>query len=356
MKAFILCAGVGSRLRPLTFGFPKASIPFLNLPLLYYNWFYLEKMGLTHAILNSHLFPEILKETVSQAKTSKQKINFSFEPQSLGSAGGLFSLKSFFTKEDSFLYLNGDSLFFPSKKEGFAEFLAQGNNAPLGLFWAVPLSSGQNVSRSLWIDKDHTLRAIGGSDQVYKLGFKVKYSKDLTSGELRPVKFSGLALFKNGIFNFLSDQTEHIFYDVTIPLIKEGGFKVFMDEEGVIFEGGEISGLLSATRHCLDFLFSKNPSFIKNWLLEIFQRFDPKDKAVGLKRGYELKQKKGARLLCPKSVQGLPLLQAKNFAVLGRDVSFTGNTFLTSSIIGEQISWRGPLENQMLMKFHTEMR
>lgn len=351
MKAFILCAGVGSRLRPLTFGLPKVSIPFLNLPLLYYNWFYLEKMGLTHAILNSHLFLEILKKTVSQIKTSKQKINFSFEPQSLGSAGGLFSLKSFFTKETSFLYLNGDSLFFPSKQEGLMEFLAQGSNAPLGLFWTVPFSSKQNASRALWIDKDHTLRAIGGSDQVYKLGFKIKYSKDLTSGELRPVKFSGLALFKRDIFNFLSEETKHIFYNVTIPLIKEGGFKVFTDEKGIIFEGGEISGLLNATRHCLDSLFSKNPSFIKDWLLKIFQRFDPEDKTVGFNRGNQLKKEINALLLCPESVEGLPLLQVKDFAVLGKKISFTGNSFLNSSILGEQISWRGFLENQMLMKF-----
>ena len=157
MKAFILCAGVGSRLRPLTFGFPKASIPFLNLPLLYYNWFYLEKMGLTHAILNSHLFPEILEKTALKAKTPKQKLNFSFEPQSLGSAGGLFSLKSFFAKEDSFLYLNGDSLFFPSQKELLTEFLVQGKSAPLGLLWATSLSSKQNASRALWIDKDSIL-------------------------------------------------------------------------------------------------------------------------------------------------------------------------------------------------------
>ena len=107
-------------------------------------------------------------------------------------------------------------------------------------------------------------------DQVCQLGFKAKHSKNLNPGELRPVQFSGLALFKKELFNFLSDQTEHIFHDVTIPLINEGGFKVFTDEKGMIFEGGEISGLLKATEYCLDSLFSKKSSFIKNWLLEAY--------------------------------------------------------------------------------------
>ncbi|MCY4512346.1 MAG: NDP-sugar synthase [Bdellovibrionales bacterium] len=355
MKAFILCAGVGSRLRPLTFHFPKASIPFLNLPLFYYNWFYLEKMGLKHAILNSHLFPETLKETVHKAKNSKQKVSFSFEPQSLGSAGGLFSLKSHFIEDNSFLYLNGDSLFFPSEKAGLSDFLVHGEKAPLGCFWAAPFAPSQSISRALWIDKDSILRAIGGIDQVHQAGFKAKYSKDLTNGELRPVQFSGLALFKKEIFKFLSPKTNHIFHNVTIPLISKGAFKVFPDEKGVIFEGGEIPELLNATKHCLDSLFSKRSPFIRNWLLEIFQRFDPTDETVGLKRGEQLGKEKKALVLCPKSVNGLSRLQVKNFAVLGKGVCLKGNSILTSSIIGEHISWRGAVENQMLLKFYFEM-
>ena len=354
MKAFILCAGMGSRLRPLTFGFPKASIPFLNLPLLYYNWFYLEQMGLTHAVLNSHLFPEILKETASRAKAPNQQVNFSFEPQSLGSAGGLFSLKSFFAEETSFLYLNGDSLFFPSRKEMLDKFLSQEKHTPLGIFWATPLTP-ENTVRALWIDRDHTLRAIGGEDQVQKKGFQVKNSKDLSRGDLRPVRFNGLALFKKEIFNFLSPKTEHIFQDAALPLLKEGGFKVFLDEEGVTFEGGEMGGLLTATDVALNSLFSEKPSFIRDWLLKIFQRFDPSDQTVGLKRGRSLKQKKGRPLLCPESVKGLDLLQVKNFAVLGKNVSFTGQSLLNSAILGERLSWRGSLKNQILMKFHWGM-
>ena len=351
MKAFILCAGVGSRLRPLTLGFPKAAVPFLNLPLLYYNWFYLEKMGLTHAILNSHLFPEILEETAAEAKTPKQRMDISFEPRSLGSAGGLFSLKSFFAGENHFLYLNGDSLFFPSRMKLLDEFLAQGTRSPLGLFWAVPFSPSQRASRALWIDRDHNLRAIGGVKQVHQMGFKTKNGKDLNRGELRPVQFSGLALLRGDIYKFLSPKSSHIFHDVARPRFEEKAFKVFLDEEGLIFEGGEIPGLLKATEHCLRSLFSKKSSFTKDWLLETFKRFDPEDKKVGLKRGRLLKEEKGVPFLCPNSVEGVPLLQVQEFAVLGQGVSFTGKSFLKSSVLGEKISWRGTLEKQILFKF-----
>lgn len=351
MKAFILCAGVGSRLRPITLGFPKAAVPFLNLPLLYYNWFYLEKMGLTHGVLNSHLFPETLKDLVYKVRTPEQKVDISFEPQSLGSAGGLFNLKSFFAGENQFLYLNGDSLFFPSSPKIFEEFLVQGARCPLGLFWATPLSPS-NASRALWMDRDQYLRVIGGVDQVHKSGFKVKNGKDLDRRELRPVQFSGLALLKGDIFKFLSPKTSHIFYDVAKPLFKEGAFKVFLDEKGLIFEGGEIPGLLKATEHCLKSLFSEKSSFTRDWLLKMFKRFDPEDKKVGFKRGQILKQEKNVPLLCPNNVKGVSLFQVKGFAVLGQGVSFTGKSFLNSSVLGEKIPWRGTLEKQILFGFN----
>ena len=138
-------------------------------------------------------------------------------------------------------------------------------------------------------------------------------------------------------------------------MLSTGGFKAFPDEGGVIFEGGEIPGLLNATKHCLDSLFLKGPPFIRTWLLEIFRRFDPTDETVGLKRGEQLRQEKNAPILCPKSVEGLSLLQVKNFAVLGKGVSFKEKSFLTSSILGEQISWRGSLKDQIFLKFQFEM-
>ena len=45
MKACLFAAGLGSRLRPLTHFRPKTCVPFLNLPILFYNWYALECLG-----------------------------------------------------------------------------------------------------------------------------------------------------------------------------------------------------------------------------------------------------------------------------------------------------------------------
>ena len=372
MKAFILCAGKASRLRPLTCGFPKAVLPFLNLPLLYYNWFYLEHIGLSHAVLNSHLFPEMLREAAEGAKTPKQKTDISFEPESLGGAGGLFSVRSFFEKESRFIYLNGDSLFFPSRKEQLGAFLAQGaKQNPPALFWAVPFPPGQKVCRALWMDQSGALRAVGGPLKAREAGFKPAPSgknlkpEDLKPGELRPVQFSGTALLTKEIFHILSDGNHSVFHPSLRPPLSEGLFKVFVDEGGLVFEGGEKGGLLKACHICLQALFSDpssetsetkpssstQNSFVRDLLLEIFRRFDPADKKTGLKRGKALTRKKGAPILCPESVKGADLLQVRGFAVLGPNVSFTEKSFLNSAVIGEGVSWSGPLNKQILMKF-----
>ena len=351
MKAFVLCAGSATRLRPLTHGFPKPAVPFLNLPLLCYNWFYLEEMGLSRAVLNSHLFPEILRETVRGIKTSKQGVNISFELKSLGSAGGLFSVKSFFEREKTFLYLNGDSLFFPSKKSLLKKFAEQKLSNSLASLWAVPFLSGEDVSRALWIDRDHILRAVGGKDQVQEAGFEPGRGIHLNRNQLRPVQFTGLALFKGDIYKFLSSETRHIFSDTAVPLLREGLFKVFLDEEGLTFEGGMTAGLLFATAACLKSLFSPKPSGLRDILRDIFQRFDPTDERVGLNRGLLMGKKKGAPLLCPESVKDLSFLEAQGFAVLGREVFFVGKAFLHSAVLGEGLSYRGPLRNQILIKF-----
>ena len=73
-QALILCAGKSRRLEPYSQAVPKVCMPFLNLPLLSFSWFYLEQMGVSRFLLNTHLFPEQVEKAVrflSQARQEK---------------------------------------------------------------------------------------------------------------------------------------------------------------------------------------------------------------------------------------------------------------------------------------------
>ena len=77
-QALILCGGKAQRLRPYSYGLPKACMPFLNLPLLSLSWFYLEQLGLSRFLLNAHLFPEKLQQTVGFFISASTKSRYFF--------------------------------------------------------------------------------------------------------------------------------------------------------------------------------------------------------------------------------------------------------------------------------------
>ena len=196
LKAFILCSGLGTRARPWTHYIPKAAIPFLNLPLLSYTWFYMEQMGLSEVVCNSHLFPKTLQATINFLSDGKIKNSIVYEPQCLDSAGGLYNIKSFLEKEKEFLYLNADSLFFPSSLTKIGDFKEDFSKSQFECsFFTAPVLNNEDRDSALWIDKDHIIRHIG-SENILPKNFSVAKSLDMKNNELRPVKFSGLALLK----------------------------------------------------------------------------------------------------------------------------------------------------------------
>ena len=349
-KAFLLCAGLGKRLRPLTHAMPKALVPFLNLPLICYNWFLLEEMGISRILLNSHLFTESLSRFVTAIKKPHQRIRVFHEDRPLGSAGALRVLKKHFEKEEAFVYLNSDSLLFPSRRSLLKDFItlarqkndvSSGKTSLRGFFYAVPFQKRkQETERALWTDRGNILRAIGDHREGARL--KAKW------GRLRPWRFSGLALFKRDIFKLLTNRSFHIFDKDLLPVFTGGEFQIFPDEEGLILDGGAMAPYIASTGKALSWLFSNRDSSVKQHLEDVFFRFDPKDQFIGLKRGRKLKSQFKMPLLCPENVKGLEFFSGKNFAVLGGEVCFFGKSFLKGTVLGPGVHWSGSLKNQLL--------
>lgn len=107
MKAFILAAGFGTRLRPLTDHIPKPLIPILNIPSLFYTFFLLKQAGITEIICNIHHHAIAIRRFIESSELPGLTITFSEEPVILGTGGGLKKCESLLGNEE-FLLVNSD--------------------------------------------------------------------------------------------------------------------------------------------------------------------------------------------------------------------------------------------------------
>lgn len=109
LTAVILAAGFGTRLRPLSYRVPKPLFPILNRPLLGLILSKLEAAGFKRIALNAHHLAADIKLYIETQVQCNLEIFLSYEPEILGTAGGLRNLAEFLG-EAPFLVINGDIL------------------------------------------------------------------------------------------------------------------------------------------------------------------------------------------------------------------------------------------------------
>lgn len=108
MKAFIMSAGLGTRLRPLTYIIPKPMIPILNTPILEHVIDNLKVCGFNDVIINLHYKPQVVREYFGDGSKFGIKITYSYEKKILGTAGGVKKVEKLF--DSTFLVLSCDGL------------------------------------------------------------------------------------------------------------------------------------------------------------------------------------------------------------------------------------------------------
>lgn len=109
MKAFMLGAGAGTRLRPLTDTVPKCLVPIRGKPLLAI-WFELCQLhGITDVLINLHYLPEVVRAFIG-SRDWGLTVKTAWEPTLLGSAGTVVVNRSFVAGEKRFFILYLDNL------------------------------------------------------------------------------------------------------------------------------------------------------------------------------------------------------------------------------------------------------
>lgn len=112
MKAFLMAAGLGTRLRPITNTIPKCMVPIKGRPLLSWWMELFEKHNVSDVLINTHYLAEPVRNFISSynRQSNKVRIYESYEPTLLGSAGTLKENKKFVEDESSFLICYADNL------------------------------------------------------------------------------------------------------------------------------------------------------------------------------------------------------------------------------------------------------
>jgi len=111
MKAFLLGAGVGSRLRPLTDHTPKCLVPVRGRPLLAIWFDALVRHGVSEVLLNTHHLPGRVREFVETSTPTGLRVTLFHEERLLGSAGTVAANRDFVAGESSFFVIYAKSVY-----------------------------------------------------------------------------------------------------------------------------------------------------------------------------------------------------------------------------------------------------
>lgn len=127
LRVFLLAAGFGSRLRPLTDTTPKCAVPINGKPLVHYWYDQLSALKVDAFLVNTHYLPKKVEAAISDLPLSMfEKTNISYESELLGTAGSLLKNIDFLEQSDTVLIAHADNLCICD----FEAFLNAHNNRP----------------------------------------------------------------------------------------------------------------------------------------------------------------------------------------------------------------------------------
>ncbi len=199
--AFILAAGLGLRLRPLSDLLPKPLVPLFHKPLITFAMDSLMAAGAGTFALNTHHLPEAFAK-VFGAKPSyrEREVQFFHEPQLLDTGGGIRNARGALGETTFFLF-NGDILAdFP-----LAEMLV--HHRASGAMATLLLKKGEGMA-NVRFDPD--------SERVLDL----RGTLGIKEGSL--MVYSGIALFEPAIFDWIPAEGPSSIIDALLAALRAG--------------------------------------------------------------------------------------------------------------------------------------
>ena len=235
MKAMLLAAGFGTRLKPWTDQHPKALAMINGKSLLQRNIEYLQQFGIDEVVVNVHHFASQIINEIKRNNGWGSHIEISDETDAvLETGGGLKRAKDFLIHEKTFVLMNTDVL---TDLHLSAMISAHKKFKPL----ATLATTSRNSSRVLLFNIKNEL----GGWKNFKSG-ETKMSKNAEM--LYPKAFSGIHVLENAIFEHLKEEGKFSIIDSYLELCKMQTIMSFDHSGGKFKDVGTMESLLEAEK------------------------------------------------------------------------------------------------------------
>jgi len=209
MKAMILAAGYGTRLRPLTDEKPKALIAINGVPLLQFIIKKLIATGVSEIIINTHHLSDQIVNFIQKNSYFGIHIEFSHEPQILGTGGALNKVRYFFDDDRPFFLHNVDILSTINLAQMYQYHLDQKSLVTLAL-------QHRETGRYFIVDDKNNI--CGHED----LDIQRTRLRRKPYGSSHLMAFCGIHVISPRIFNYIAESGRFSIIDVYLKLIEQG--------------------------------------------------------------------------------------------------------------------------------------
>jgi NDP-sugar pyrophosphorylase family protein len=221
MKAFILAAGFGTRLWPLTEDRTKAAIPVLNRPLINYSVEYLASHGFRDIIVNLHHQPESIRRALGDGSRFGVNLSYSFEEEILGTSGALDPLRDSLSGDD-FVVMNGKIV---TNIDLGAAVAAHKEHVALATLVLKENSKREHFSMVEVDERNWITRFAGFPEQAVSEAATAPFGDpgSAARAEAVPLMFTGIQVLSPRIFDYIPrSRFSHSTIDV-YPLAIEAG-------------------------------------------------------------------------------------------------------------------------------------
>ncbi len=242
MKAMILAAGLGSRLRPLTDTLPKPLIRVGGHPLIAYSLAILRAAGIGEVVINLHHLGDMIRAELGD-RAYGVSITYS-EEHPLLDTGGAIRAAERWLKGERFVLLNSDNIVDLDLPALLAWHAAHGGIA------TMVLRHDPETARygAIEIDAEHRVRRFLGQPET-------------VAAPLTALMFAGVHVFEPRVFDYLGEGVFGIVKQ-TYPRMLAAGEAVY----GYVFDGYwrvlDTHALLAAGRHDLEARSVLSPAII----------------------------------------------------------------------------------------------